>query len=206
MDYKLVGRDFTPPDVVAKVTGRAKYAEDFRAEGMLFLKLFLSPMPHARVSKIDASDALKMKGVVAAMTADDLPKVDPPENTMLTNEPVYFGQPILAVAATDEATAANAVEMIKVDLQPLVRKKEIIARVDPGITWQPGTIHDQRHRHLIGRSHAGRREKAIPGGGVCRYFHFVSRLDSSKSHTPPTPRTAPPGFLPAHRVGCCVLC
>ena len=47
MDYKLVGKDFTPPDVVAKVTGRAKYAEDFRAEGMLFLKLFLSPMPHA---------------------------------------------------------------------------------------------------------------------------------------------------------------
>jgi xanthine dehydrogenase molybdenum-binding subunit len=132
MDYKLVGKDFTPPDVVAKVTGRAKYAEDFRAEGMLFLKLFLSPMPHARVSKIDASDALKMKGVVAVMTADDLPKVDPPENTMLTNEPVYYGQPILAVAATDEATAANAVEMIKVDLQPLPFVMDPLESLYPG--------------------------------------------------------------------------
>jgi xanthine dehydrogenase molybdenum-binding subunit len=132
MDYKLVGKDFTPPDVVAKVTGRAKYAEDFRAEGMLFLKLFLSPMPHARVSKIDASDALKMKGVVAVMTADDLPKITPPENTMLTNEPVYFGQPILAVAAADEATAANATDMIKVDLEPLPFVMDPLESLYPG--------------------------------------------------------------------------
>ena len=46
-DYKLIGKDFSTPDLVAKVTGRAKYAEDFRAEGMLFTKLFLSPMPRS---------------------------------------------------------------------------------------------------------------------------------------------------------------
>ena len=45
----LLGRDFTPPDLHAKVTGRAKYAEDFRADGMLFCRLLTSPMPHARV-------------------------------------------------------------------------------------------------------------------------------------------------------------
>ena len=48
-DQKLVGQNYTPPDLVAKVTGRAKYAEDYRADGMLFAKLLLSPMPHARV-------------------------------------------------------------------------------------------------------------------------------------------------------------
>ena len=42
-DYKLIGKDYSTPDLVAKVTGRAKYAEDFRAEGMLFTKLLLSP-------------------------------------------------------------------------------------------------------------------------------------------------------------------
>ena len=46
---KLVGSNYTPPDLIAKVTGRAKYAEDYRADGMLFCKLLLSPMPHARV-------------------------------------------------------------------------------------------------------------------------------------------------------------
>ena len=45
-DQKLVGQNYTPPDLVAKVTGRAKYAEDYRADGMLFAKLLLSPMPH----------------------------------------------------------------------------------------------------------------------------------------------------------------
>jgi xanthine dehydrogenase molybdenum-binding subunit len=42
---------------MAKVTGRSKYAEDFRAEGMLFCKQLLSPEPHARVRHIDASAA-----------------------------------------------------------------------------------------------------------------------------------------------------
>ena len=47
-DYKLIGHNYTTPDLVAKVTGKAKYAEDFRVDGMLFAKLLLSPMPHAR--------------------------------------------------------------------------------------------------------------------------------------------------------------
>ena len=73
MANKLVGQNYTTPDLVAKVTGRAKYAEDYRADGMLFCKLLLSPMPHARVKRIDASAALAMPGVKAILTADDLP-------------------------------------------------------------------------------------------------------------------------------------
>jgi CO/xanthine dehydrogenase Mo-binding subunit len=63
---------------MAKVTGQAKYAEDFRAEGMLFAKLMLSPRPHARVVNIDASRALAMPGVHAILTYEDLPKPRPP--------------------------------------------------------------------------------------------------------------------------------
>ncbi len=51
--HKLVGQNYTTPDLLAKVTGKAKYAEDYRVEGMLFAKLLLSPMPHARVVRID---------------------------------------------------------------------------------------------------------------------------------------------------------
>ena len=115
----LLGRDFTPPDIHAKVTGRAKYAEDFRADGMLFCRLLTSPMPHARVRSIDASEALNMEGVVAILTADELPDVDAPGNTALTNEPLYVGAPILAVAAVDETTAQNAIAAINLDLEPL---------------------------------------------------------------------------------------
>ena len=59
--------------MLAKVTGKSKYAEDFRAEGMLFCRLVLSPMPHARIKHIDTDDALAMPGVKAILTADDIP-------------------------------------------------------------------------------------------------------------------------------------
>ncbi|MGQ0734646.1 MAG: xanthine dehydrogenase family protein molybdopterin-binding subunit [Acidobacteriota bacterium] len=71
--FKLIGHDYSTQDLVAKVTGKAKYAEDYRAEGMLFCKLMLSPRPHARVVNIDASRALAMPGVHAILTAEDLP-------------------------------------------------------------------------------------------------------------------------------------
>jgi CO/xanthine dehydrogenase Mo-binding subunit len=61
-DHKLIGKNYQTPDLVAKVTGKARYAEDYRAEGMLFTKLLLSPRPHARVTRIDASAALAMPG------------------------------------------------------------------------------------------------------------------------------------------------
>ena len=60
--FKYVGADYVTQDLVAKVTGEAKYAEDFRAEGMLFCKLLLSPLPHARVRRIDVSAALADAG------------------------------------------------------------------------------------------------------------------------------------------------
>src|SRR5436305_6162133 len=76
MANKLIGQNYVTPDLVAKVTGQAKYAEDFRVDGMLFCKLLLSPYPHARVRRIDASRALAMAGVKGILTADDLPAPD----------------------------------------------------------------------------------------------------------------------------------
>ena len=56
-DYRLIGTNQTPKDLRAKITGRAMYAEDYRAEGMAFGKLLLSPVPHGRVVRLDASRA-----------------------------------------------------------------------------------------------------------------------------------------------------
>src|SRR5262245_4016005 len=77
-DYKLLGKNYITPDIVAKVTGKAKYAEDYRADGMVFIKLLLSPRPHARITRIDARAALAMPGVHGIRTADDLPAPAPP--------------------------------------------------------------------------------------------------------------------------------
>src|SRR5712692_1111416 len=142
---KLVGQDYSTPDLRAKVTGRAKYAEDFRAEGMLFARLLLSPMPHARIKSIDASAALAMPGVKAILTPDEIPtpadivtdlgqtiKANLKGEPALASEPVYQGEPVLAVAAVDELTAAEAVERIQIDWEPLP------FNVDPLDSLRPG--------------------------------------------------------------------
>ncbi len=130
-DQKLTGQDYTTPDLVAKVTGRARYAEDYRVDGMLFTKLLLSPMPHARVARIDTRAAAALPGVKAIMTADDLPDLGGAERA-LTNEPLYQGEPILAVAAVDERTAAEAIERIDLDLEPLPFVVDPVESLRPG--------------------------------------------------------------------------
>src|ERR1700676_307912 len=127
-NHKLIGKNYATPDLIAKVTGKAKYAEDYRADGMLFCKLLLSPYPHARVRRIDTKAALAMPGVRAILTRADPP---PPADSVTDNgtvvvankrgdrglamEPLYQGEPILAVAAVDELTAAEAIKKIQMD-------------------------------------------------------------------------------------------
>jgi len=143
--YKLIGKNYQTADMLAKVTGKAKYAEDFRAEGMLFCRLVLSPYPHARIKKIHTDDAMAIPGVKAILTADDIPapadsmndngtviKASKWGETALTNEPMYQGEPIIAVAAVDELTCAEAIEKIKIDFE------ELPFVIDPLESLRPG--------------------------------------------------------------------
>jgi xanthine dehydrogenase molybdenum-binding subunit len=120
MAHKHLGQDFLPPDVVAKVTGEAKYAEDFRAEGMVFARLLNSPYPHARVRSIDASEALKMPGVVGILTPDDITTNPPaPDPQLLCREPGYVGAPVLLLAAESETQAQDAIDKVRIDWEVL---------------------------------------------------------------------------------------
>jgi xanthine dehydrogenase molybdenum-binding subunit len=158
MTSKLIGQNYVTPDLVAKVTGRARYAEDFRVDGMLFCKLLLSPLPHGRVVRIDTSKALAMPGVKGILTADELPAPADvvtdlgqriPANTKgeraLTNEPLYQGEPVLAVAAVDELTAVHAIEQIDIVWEhlPFV--------VDPLVTLRPGGPNARLEGNIWGR-------------------------------------------------------
>ena len=175
---KLIGQNYVTPDLVAKVTGKAKYAEDFRADGMLFVKLLLSPMPHARVKRLDASAALAMPGVKAVMTADDLPapadvvtdlgqtiRANPRGEKALTNEPLYVGEPVLAVCAVDELTAADAIDTIDIEFEPLP------FAVDPLVSLRPGGPNARTDGNIWGRPPAppappaGERGRGGRGGG-----------------------------------------
>jgi CO/xanthine dehydrogenase Mo-binding subunit len=132
--------------MLAKVTGRAKYAEDYKVDGLLHARLLTSPLPHARVRSIDTSRALALPGVKAILLPDDIPspadtvtdlgtviKANLKGERALSAEPVYQGEPVVAVAAVDEQTAVEAIELIDIDWEPLP------FNVDPIDSLRPGT-------------------------------------------------------------------
>src|SRR5260370_27584059 len=144
MADKLIGQNYTTPDLVAKVTGKAKYAEDYRVEGMLFAKLLVSPYPHARVKRCDTTAAMAMPGVKAILRAEDMPgaaagatlgegvQASVISERGLTDEPLYWGEPVLAVAAVDELTASEAIEKIDIEWEPLPFVVDPIESLRPG--------------------------------------------------------------------------
>src|SRR5919201_5739875 len=156
--HTLVGHNYQTPDLVAKVTGRAKYAEDFRVDGMLFCKLLLSPLPHGRVRRLDTRRALALPGVKGILTADDLPApadvvtdlgqriaANSKGEKALSSEPVYQGEPVLAVAAVDEATASEAIEKIEIDWEQLPFV------VDPLVSLRAGGPNARLEGNIWGR-------------------------------------------------------
>ncbi|NDA48309.1 MAG: xanthine dehydrogenase family protein molybdopterin-binding subunit, partial [Alphaproteobacteria bacterium] len=130
---KLIGQNFTPLDIEAKVTGAAKYTEDFRAEGMVYCKILTSPVPHAKIKKIDTAAALKIKGVLGVLMADEVPQFPPPQPPILAKDETFFvGEPILAVAAETELLCAEAIEAIKIDFEILPHVTDPLESLFPG--------------------------------------------------------------------------
>ena len=112
---------------------------------MLFCRLVLSPMPHARVKSINAEKALAMPGVKGILTPTEVPghadymndngtmiKADKWGEWRSADEPMYQGEPILAVAAVDELTCAEAIEKIEIDMEPLPFATDPLESLRPG--------------------------------------------------------------------------
>ncbi|MEX1267009.1 MAG: molybdopterin cofactor-binding domain-containing protein, partial [Woeseia sp.] len=148
-NYKHIGKDFTPPDLLGKVTGKARFAEDFRADGMVYARLYTSPMANGRVTNIDTSALDGMTGVIGVITADDVPAVEAPNAAILTNRPTFIGDPILAVAAEDEKTAEDALARIKVSIEPLP------FAVDPLDSLVTGGPNAREEGNVFARSREG---------------------------------------------------
>jgi len=120
-DFQVVGRANRKVDGLAKATGEAVYTDDIALPGMLHAKTLRSPHAHALIKRIDASKALALPGVHAVITGADLPTqygVIPwtPDETALAVDKVRFvGDEVAAVAAVDEDTANEALELIEAE-------------------------------------------------------------------------------------------
>ena len=125
VEFKVLEKNLPRIDASEKVTGRAVYAADVYLPGMLMCKLLPSPRAHARIVGIDKSQAEALPGVRAVITGRDFPQVHfgsgalKDRYIMARDEVFYIGEPVAAVAADDEMTAQEALELIEVEYEDL---------------------------------------------------------------------------------------
>lgn len=133
MEFKVLGKSINRYDAVAKVTGKAKYAGDFKEADMLVGKLLRSTIAHGMVKKINTSKAKALPGVEAVITFEDVPDIkfptaghphsleashqDIPDRKILTQHVRYYGDEIAAVIAEDAITATRALSLIEVEYE-----------------------------------------------------------------------------------------
>jgi 4-hydroxybenzoyl-CoA reductase alpha subunit len=124
-DLKVVGKPFRKVDARGKCTGQTKFADDIVLPRMLFAKLLRSHEPHARILSIDTSKAEALPGVYAVITGKDLPisygilPVSQDEHALCIEKVRFIGDPVAAVAAVDEDTAFDAMNLIEVEYEKL---------------------------------------------------------------------------------------
>jgi CO/xanthine dehydrogenase Mo-binding subunit len=140
-----------------KVRGATRYAADLPIAGVLHGRLVLATEAHARVTGIDADAARAMPGVVAVLTAADLP-VSPTApgragEPLAREEVVFAGQPVALVVAETEAAAEDAVDAVIVDLEPLDAVLDLEAAMAPGAP-PARAIEQDRGGHDLGGAHA----------------------------------------------------
>jgi 4-hydroxybenzoyl-CoA reductase alpha subunit len=125
-EFTVIGRPLPKVDAWAKVVGETKYADDLFLPRMAYAKLLRSAHAHARIRSIDTSRARALPGVLAVVTAADLPRVkfgilpvSQDEEALCAEKVRMVGDPVAAVAAVDEETAEQACRLIEIDYEPL---------------------------------------------------------------------------------------
>src|SRR5205823_10922845 len=122
---RVVGKAHRKVDATAKVAGVTKFADDLFLPRMLFAKLLRSPHPHARIVSIDTAKAAGLPGVKAVLTGRDLPipfgvlPVSQDEHALALDKVRFVGDPVAAIAATTEEVATQALDLIRVEYEPL---------------------------------------------------------------------------------------
>lgn len=138
--------------VADKVTGRELFAADYVAENMLFGKTLRSEYPHAEILSIDVSKARELPGVVAALTAADIPglnafgKITKDQPVLCTDRVRYVGDAVAVVFAESEAIAEQALTLIDVQYRELpgVFSPQDALRPDAPLLHPGGNIHFTR--------------------------------------------------------------
>src|SRR5208337_831679 len=149
-DFSIIGKPTAMIDAAEKTTDSSRYTDDLSLPGMLVSKILHSPYPHARIKRIDPRRAEQLEGVVAVIAGTDAPNpygilpVGHDEYALALDKVRYVGDNVACVAAIDEATADQALELIDVEYELLP------AYFDPEDSMKAETdlIHDNKPHNL----------------------------------------------------------
>ena len=179
-EFSLINSNQVRKGVPEKVTGQAKYSGDLTLPNMLVGAILHSPHAHARILNIDISRAKKLKGVKCVLTGKDVSRIQfghsPArfdQNALVTDKVNYVGDDVAAVAALDEQTAKEAIDLIKVEYE------ELPALLDPLAAMADGAplIHPEYPKNICQEVHngAGDTARAFAESYVVRTDRFMNR-------------------------------
>jgi putative selenate reductase molybdopterin-binding subunit len=149
--FRTVGTSPRKVDALGMAAGAAAYVDDVAISGMLHAKFLWSPHAHARITRIDASRARALPGVVCVLTHHDVPRIlhttagqgypepSPYDTLMLDSKVRYVGDRVAAVAAETRAIAEEALGLIDVEYEVLPPVLDMERAMDPGAP----VIHDE---------------------------------------------------------------
>ncbi len=150
-DLSVVGKPVTRLDALEKATGRALYPINVSLSGMLWAKVLRSPHAHAKIISIDTSKAESYPGVEGVITAKDIP--DKKYGYGLNDQPMlardkvrYVGEPIAAIAAVDEDTAEEALQLIDVKYETLPGAFDLEEAFKPD---PPAVVHEDYSQYEL---------------------------------------------------------
>jgi CO/xanthine dehydrogenase Mo-binding subunit len=171
----IIGTSPTRLDGVEKVSGLSPYSINVQVPGMLHTKVLRSRLPHARLTKVDASRAERLPGVVAVLTRDDLVNRDDVNlyyGTALLDQSIvaidkvrHVGDPVAAVAAVDEETAEDALDLIDVEYEelPAVYDCREAAAEGAPVIHDEMRMPDKSFKDLASLN-------TYPGTNICNHF------------------------------------
>ena len=172
---KIAGTPAPRLDGVEKVTGKAVYTGDIELPGMGFAKILRSPLPHARLVRIDARKAESLPGVFAVLTREDITSLNylygatyKDQSIVAVDKVRYAGDPVAAVLAADEATAEEALALIDVEYEDLPLVTNIEEAIAPGAPL----VHEAQFAKVEMRGTSYGAPEKFKGTNICYYFGY----------------------------------
>jgi CO/xanthine dehydrogenase Mo-binding subunit len=170
-----IGQNVPRADGKDKVTGAAVYTGDMKLPGMLYGKVLRSPLPHARIRRIDSRKAEAISGVLAVLTRENLRVAAPLHGAYVKDQPVvalekarYAGDVVAAVAAADERTAEEALKAIEVDYEEL----PAVLTVDEALREGAPLVHERLEGRKQPEYGKGASHIVHERSNICLHFRY----------------------------------